>query len=124
MGNLVKVGVLLSFFCALAVVSNMLLVGLLDHEEVDEVLLEVDYYEHWNVTISNGSERSWSGFGRQEKILMRPEDEKWVLNVEASKLDGSTSALTIRIKLRDGTVLAESRTKEPFGTTKFSTEIY
>jgi len=110
---------------AIVLVATLMLTGIIgDQRGVDEVVLVVDYYDSWNMTLSeNGSMKSLSGFGKMERVLMRPTDGPWTINMRVQKLDASSSYIRARIRLRDGTILKEDSTSAPYGTVDISIEI-
>ena len=116
--------VLLSIAILLAAVTGYVMINVTKSAEADEVMVEVSYYEHWNLTITeNGISQSSTGFGRSETKLIRPSADPWVIAVSCSKQDGSSSLLTIQIKTMDGSILKKGHTLEPFGTIEFTLEI-
>lgn len=121
----VKIGVVILILGAVTVVSTLLFTGFIGNQnDIEQLILEVDYYNNWNMTVSeNGSVQSLSGFGKMERLFVRPIDGKWVVMINASKLDGSSNNLSVRLKLRDGTVLKHGSTTEPYGTVTLSVEI-
>ena len=84
--------------------------------EVDRVILEIDYYDNWNATVSNDVEFSLSRFGKTQMTLVDLKKEDWIVTVRAQKQDDSMKGLTIRIKMKDGTLLDSASTFEPYGT--------
>lgn len=122
--KLFKLGAAFTAVCALVLLSSLFLTGFLGRERVEDVILEVDYFENWNLNISeDGYSWSFSELGRTEKCIARVDDDEWVITVDARKVDGSSGRLTVRIKLRDGTVLKEASTSEPYGAVSFTIEI-
>lgn len=120
-----KIGVVISVICAVVLVSTLMLTGVIGGRKgIEDVVIEVDYFDSWNMTITvNSSVKSLSGFGKMEKVLMRSHGGRWVVSLSTRKLDGSSGNLRVRIKLRDGTVLQEGSTTAPFGTVNISMEI-
>jgi hypothetical protein len=109
---------------AMVAFAGVALTGFLRQEEDDRLLLVIDYPNHWNATVTeNGVDRSLSGFGKVEKMLLRPDDGVWSLTIRAWKLDDSTNALTVTFKLKDGTLLRRASTVVPYGTVEISADI-
>jgi hypothetical protein len=120
-----KTFILVSAVGAIVLVATLMLTGIIgDQRNVDEVVLVVDYFDSWNMTLSeNGYVKSLSGFGRMERVLMRPTYGIWTINMRVYKLDGSEGYMKVRIRLRDGTVLQEASTSAPYGTVDISIDI-
>ena len=115
---------LLSVAIILAAVTGYMMISITKSADTDEVMVEVNYYEHWNLTITeNGIPQSSSGFGRSETKLIKPSAGSWVIAVSCSKQDSSSSLLTVQLKTMDGSVLKKGHTLEPFGTVEFIFEI-
>ena len=109
---------------AVIVFASLSLTGFLKKDNDDQVVLEIEYPNHWNATLTeNGSERPLSGFGRVEKVLLRPNEGVWSISVTANKMDDSRSNLTVEVKLRDGTVVKRVSSSEPFGVVELSVDI-
>lgn len=122
--RLLKIGLAFTAICAVGLLSSLFMTGFLDRERVEDVLVEVDYFDHWNMTVSESSYSwSFSGFGRMERCFVRVDGDVWVISVEAQKEDSSSGQLAVRVKLRDGTVLKQASTSEPFGKVSFTIEI-
>ena len=121
----VKMGVVISILGAVTVVGTLFFTGFIgDQNDIEQLILEVDYYNNWNMTVSeNGSVKSLSGFGKMERLFVRPFDGKWVFIINASKLDDSLNNLSVRFKLVDGTILKHDSTTEPYGTVTLTLEI-
>jgi hypothetical protein len=101
-----------------------MMTGLLENNEVDEVVLEVDYFYNWNVTLSHdGITESWADMGRKETMLVRPTRNTWVISVRAEKLDASSGYLRVRVKHLDGTVIGQGATNLPYGKISLVVEI-
>jgi hypothetical protein len=88
--------------------------------EVDRVILEIDYYDNWNATVSNDVEFSLSRFGKTQMTLVDLKKEDWIVTVRAQKQDGSMKGLTIRIRMIDGAVIGSASTFEPYGTAELT----
>ena len=115
-----------SFLALLIVLCSGLFTGFLklDVEPIDKVILEVDYYSSWEGTIyKDGSNWTWSGFGKKTETLLRPEHGKWIISVTAQKMDDSSNPLKISITLLNGTIIKESYTNAPYGLAKLTAEI-
>jgi hypothetical protein len=125
MGTFTKIGALITFLGVTILAGSLLLTGLLEADQkTNEVVLEVDYFEHWNMTFSHDNiEASWSGMGRKEKLLVRPTGDAWVISVKAEKIDASSGKLGVRIKLLDGSILGEASTVLPYGKISLVVEI-
>lgn len=124
MSRLLKIGLVFTAICIAGTLSSLGLTGFLDRERVEDVLVEVEYFDHWNMTVSESSYTwSFSGFGRTERRFVRVDGHAWVISVEAQKEDASSGRLVVRVKLRDGTVLKQAFTSEPFGKVSFTIEI-
>ena len=108
----------------LAVIVTILTIGTANIEGPNELILDLDYHDHWNLTITeNGDERFQSGFGKITILMIKPAGSEWVISVDCLKTDGSRSLLYVKIKRSDGTVLEKGYTLEPFGTVQFTIEI-
>ncbi|EMR74258.1 hypothetical protein MCGE09_00639, partial [Thaumarchaeota archaeon SCGC AB-539-E09] len=90
--------------------------GILEQRADNLVILEIDYIDNWNATVSNGDEFSLSRFGKIQMNLVDLTKEDWIITVRAQKQDGSMNVLIIRIRMQDGTVLDSVSTSEPYGT--------
>ena len=125
MGSYAKIGAIVTILGIVILACTVMLTGILEvNDRIDEVVLEVDYFEHWNVTLSHDSiEESWSGMGRKETVLIRPSGGTWVISVEAEKLDESSGYLRVKIKLLDGTILKQAVTMLPYGKITMVLEI-
>ncbi len=88
--------------------------------EIDRVILEIDYYDNWNATVSNDVEFSLSKFGKTQMTLMDLTKGGWTVTVRAQKQDGSMKGLTIRIRMIDGAVIGSASTFEPYGTAELT----
>jgi hypothetical protein len=78
MGSFAKIGAIITILGVVILTSAIMMTGLLENNEVDEVVLEVDYFYNWNVTLSHdGITESWSDMGRKETILVRPTRNTW-----------------------------------------------
>lgn len=112
------------FTLAMVSFAGVALTGFLRQEKDDRLLLVIDYPNNWNATVTeNGVDRSLSGFGKAEKTMLRPDGGVWSLTIRAWKLDDSTNALTVTLKLNDGTILRRASTVVPFGTVEISADI-
>jgi hypothetical protein len=125
MGSYAKIGAIVTILGIVILACTVMLTGILEvNDRIDEVVLEVDYFEHWNVTFSHDSiEESWSGMGRKETVLIRPSGGTWVISVEAEKVDESSGYLRVKIKLLDGTILKQAVTMLPYGKITMVLEI-
>jgi len=125
MGSYAKIGAIVTILGIVVLACTVMLTGILDvNDRIDEAVLEVDYFEHWNVTFSHNSlEESWSGMGRKEKILVRHSGDTWVISVEAEKMDESSGYLRVKIKRMDGTILKQAVTMLPYGKITMVLEI-
>jgi hypothetical protein len=125
MGSYAKIGAIVTILGIVILACTVMLTGILEvNDRIDEVVLEVDYFEHWNVTFSHDSiEESWSGMGRKETVLIRPSGSTWVISVEAEKVDESSGYLRVKIKLLDGTILKQAVTMLPYGKITMVLEI-
>lgn len=124
MGSFAKIGAIITILGVVILAGAIMMTGLLENNEVDEVVLEVDYFNNWNVTLSHdGTTESWSDMGRKETILVRPTSDTWVISVQAEKLDASSGYLRVRIKHLDGTVIGQEATNLPNGKISLVVEI-
>jgi hypothetical protein len=124
MGSFAKIGAIITILGVVILAGAIMLTGLLENNEVDEVVLEVDYFNNWNVTLSHsGITESWSDMGRKETILVRSTRDTWVISVQAEKLDASSGYLRVRIKHLDGTVIGQEATNLPNGKISLVVEI-
>ena len=125
MGSYAKIGAIVTILGIVILACTVMLTGILEvNDRIDEVVLEVDYFEHWNVTLSHGGVvESWSGMGRKEKLLVRPSTDTWVISVQAEKVDASSGQLKVRIRSPDGMVLKQAATILPYGKITLVVEI-
>jgi len=125
MGIYSKSGIIISVLVVFVFACAISLTGFLDaKDKIDSLIVEVDYFDHWNVTINEDSSTwAWSGFGKMEKNLMRLSADEWIIHISAQKKDDSSGFLTMRVKLKDGTVLKEISTSKPYGKANLSLEI-
>ncbi len=124
MGSFAKIGAIITILGVVILAGAIMMTGLLENNEVDEVVLEVDYFNTWNVTLSHGSiTESWSDMGRKETILVRSTSDTWVISVQAEKLDASSGYLRVRVKHLDGTVMGQGATNLPNGKISLVVEI-
>ena len=124
MGSFAKIGAIITILGVVILAGAIMLTGLLENNEVDEVVLEVDYFNNWNVTLSHGGiTESWSDMGRKETMLVRSTSDTWVISVQAEKLDASSGYLRVRIKHLDGTVIGQEATNLPNGKISLVVEI-
>jgi hypothetical protein len=125
MGSFARIGALITFLGMAILAGSLMLTGVLEvNDKIDDVVLEVDYFEHWNMTFSHGGvAESWSGMGRREKLLVRPSTDAWVISVQAEKVDASSGQLKVRIRSPDGMVLKQAATILPYGKITLVVEI-
>ncbi len=124
MGSFAKIGAIITILGVVILAGAIMMTGLLENNEVDEVVLEVDYFNNWNVTLSHDSiTESWSDMGRKETILVRSTSDTWVISVQAEKLDASSGYLRVRVKHLDGTMIGQEATNLPYGKTSLVVEI-
>ena len=122
--KLSKIGVIISLLSMVTLFGTLVLTGTLGVNQIDLVIVEVDYFEHWNATILEDSAKTlWSGFGRMDKGFRRSLENPWIISVSVQKMDGTNGLLTIKLRTKDGTILKEAYTVEPFGTAKITVEI-
>lgn len=124
MGSYSKIGAIISIVSVVVLVSSIMLTGILESDKIDQVILEVDYFEHWNITYSNDNIiECWSGIGRKELLLVRPLSDTWVISVQAEKLDSSSGQFKVKLKLKDGSIIEQAVTLLPFGKVNINIEI-
>jgi len=124
MGSFAKIGAITTILGVVILASAIMMTGFLESNEVDEVVLEVDYFYNWNVTLSHGGiTESWSAMGRKEMLLVRPTSDIWVISVRAEKLDASSGYLRVRVKHLDGAVIGQGATNLPHGKITMVVEI-
>ncbi len=124
MGSYAKIGAIITILGVAILASAIMLTGLLENNEVHEVVLEVDYFYNWNVTFSHdGITETWSNLGRKEMMLVRPTRDTWVITVRAEKLDSSLGYLRVRVKHMDGAVIGQGATNLPHGKISLVVEI-
>jgi hypothetical protein len=124
MGSFAKIGAIITIFGVVILTSAIMMTGLLENNEVDEVVLEVDYFYNWNATLSHdGITESWSNLGSKEMMLVRPTSDTWVISVRAEKLDASSGYLRVRVKHLDGAVIGQGATNLPYGKVSLVVEI-
>jgi hypothetical protein len=124
MGSFSKIGALISIVSVVVFMGSIMLTGTLESHKIDQVILEVDYYENWNISYSSGNViEYWSGIGRKELLLVRPLSDTWVISVQGEKLDASSSQFKITLKLKDGSVIEQAVTLQPYGKVNIIAEI-
>ena len=94
--------------------------GVLEQRADDRVILEIDYIDNWNATVSNDVEFSLSRFGKTQMTLVDLTKEDWIITVKAQKQDGSMKGLIISIRTKDGVLLGSADTFEPYGTAELT----
>jgi len=124
MGSFAKIGAIITILGVVILAGAIMMTGLLENNEVDEVVLEVDYFNNWNVTLSHdGTTESWSDMGRKETMLVRSTSDTWAISVQAEKLDASSGYLRVRVKHLDGAVIGQEATNLPNGKISLVVEI-
>jgi len=120
----------LTVVCAFSAVSTvgivigLYIVGTTQYEVVTEVIIEVDYYDRWNLTLtSNGIETQHSGFGKGSILLWRGGAREWQIFVHCVKLDSLEGLLIVRAREKYGDVLKQAITNEPFGDVTITLEL-
>ena len=116
--------------CAISAVSTvgivigLYILGTTQRDVVKEVIIEVDYFDNWNLTlISNGIETQYSRFGKGSIILVRGGAREWHIFVQCVKLDGLQGLLVVRVKDVYGDVLKQAFTNKPFGDVIITLEL-
>ncbi len=94
--------------------------GVLEQRADDRVILEIDYIDNWNATVSNDVEFSLSRFGKAQMTLVDLTKEDWIVTVRAQKQDDSMKGLVIRIRTKDGVLIDSATTFEPYGTAELT----
>jgi hypothetical protein len=123
MGSFAKIGAIITIL-GVILASAIMMTGLLENNEVDEVILEVVYFYNWNATFSHDDiTQSWSNLGSKEMMLVRPTSDTWVISVRAEKLDASSGYLRVRVKHLDGAVIGQGATNLPYGKISLVVEI-
>ena len=105
-------------------VIGFVLIGRSDSKKIQTVLVEVDYFDHWNATITvNGISEEYTYYSKDTIVLNRLGSSIWKISIRCSKKDGSAGALIVCVKQLDGTVLKQVQTDTPFGTVKIDIEL-
>jgi len=89
--------------------------GFLAQRTVDRVILEINYFNGWNATITEDVEYSLSGFGKTKRVLVKPITDDWTISIRAQKQDSSVSPLKITVRMKDGATIGTQSTTEPYG---------
>jgi len=114
--GILKIGALLTVFGAVGISLAFYATGLLEGQGPTELVLELDYYGHWSLNITeNGDLRSFTGFGRCIKGLVSKNPGKWAITIAAQKNDESSGTLSLKLKNKDGTVVAKDYALGPYG---------
>lgn len=114
----------IAIIATIGMVMGFYLIGRSNTKIIQTLVVEVDYYDHWNATISvNGISEQFSYYSKDTIILNRLGSRLWTISIICSKNDGSTGALVVRVKLTDGTVIKRAQTDIPFGTVKVDIEL-
>ena len=110
-GKILAVLIVLS---SLAVASSYLMTGLLGVEEIENITVDIDYFNHWNATAtSQGKTIAWSGFGKNVKSILGIVGEGGYIELRVQK-DASNNALFVKVYQGDKE-LYRSMTAEPNG---------
>ena len=98
---------------SMAIIVIMFFAGFLTDSKIDRIICEVEYPGSFNVTIKeNGRESVFIGFGKVQRVLVRPADGQWVISLNAIKTDSSAGILTAEIKLMDGNFKGNEKSKK------------
>ena len=93
--------------------------GLLSVEEIENITVEIDYFNHWNATItSQGKAISWSGFGKNVKSILGIVGEGGYIELKVQK-DASNNAMFVRVYQGDNE-LYRSISAEPNGVVELN----
>ena len=110
-GKILAVLILLS---SLALASSYLMSGFLSVEEIENITVEIEYFNHWNATASSqGKNISWSGFGKNEKSILGVIGENGNIEVRVRK-DATSYTMFVKVLMGDK-VLQQRATSEPNG---------
>ena len=88
--------------------------GFLSVEEIENITVEIEYFNHWNATASSqGKNISWSGFGKNEKSILGVIGENGNIEVRVRK-DATSYTMFVKVLMGDK-VLQQRATSEPNG---------
>ena len=108
-----KILVMLVVFSSVAIGSSYLMSGFLGIETIEAITIHVDYYSHWNGTLTVlGKVEPLSGFGKMERTLISDTDSGQTIEFQAQKLDDTYNVLIIRA-MKGDQVIAQASTSDP-----------
>jgi len=114
----------IAVIATIGMVIGFYFIGRSNTRIIQTLVVEVDYYDHWNATIAvNGISEQFSYYSKDTIILNRLGSNLWKISIACSKNDGSTGALVVRVKLTDGTVIKHAQTDSPYGTVEVDIEL-
>ena len=104
---------MLVVFSSVAIGSSYLMSGFLGIETIEAITIQVDYYSHWNGTLTVlGEVEPLSGFGKMERTLISDSDSGQSIVLRAQKLDNTYNVLIIRA-MKGDQLIAQSSTSDP-----------
>lgn len=116
--------VTIAVIATIAIVIGFVLIGRSDSQKIRTVVVEVDYFDHWNATITvDGISEEYTYYSKDTIVLNKLGSSIWKISILCSKKDGSVGALIVCVKQLDGTVLKRVQTDTPFGTVKIDIEL-
>lgn len=104
---------MLVVFSSVAIGSSYLMSGFLGVETIEVITLHVEYYGHWNGTLTVlGEVEPLSGFGKMERTLVSDSDSGENIILRAQKEDNTNQVLIIRA-MKGNKVIAQASTSDP-----------
>jgi len=103
---------LLVVFSSVAIASSYYMTGLLGIKTIEAVTLHIDYYDHWNATLTVlGKVEPMSGFGNMERTLISDSNSGKQIVFSAQKADNSNNVLIIRA-MKGNQIIAQASTTD------------
>ena len=107
-----KILVMLVVFSSVAIGSSYLMSGFLGVETIEAITLHVDYFSHWNGTITVLDEvEPISGFGKLERTLISDSNSGQDIIFRVQKEDNTNYVLIIRA-MKGDKVIAQASTSD------------
>ena len=114
----------IAVIATIAIIIGFVLIGRSDSQKLKTVLVEVDYFDHWNATITvDGISEEYTYYSKDTIVLNNLGNDIWKISIQCKKNDGSAGALVVYVKQLDGTILEQAQTDTPFGTVKIDIEL-
>jgi hypothetical protein len=115
---------IISVIATIAIIIGFVLIGRSNSQKIQTVLVEVDYFDHWNATVTvNGISEEYTYYSKDTIVLNRVGSDIWKISILCSKKDGSNGSLIVSILQLDGTIIKRVQTDTPFGTAKIDIEL-